>query len=196
VTQLYAVSAAADVFTTVPTLSVTPKFSEFPLPTKSAGPYGIAVGPDGALWFAEAFTASVGRITTAGKISEKVVFSPAKDYELAPDFIATGSDGALWYTTEFNGVIGRVTTSGVPSQFEINKKSSEPTGIAAGPDGALWFTDPFFEPKIGRITTAGVITEYKLPAPDGGAAGIVTGPDGALWFTDTKNNAIGRVSLF
>jgi len=25
---------------------------------------------------------------------------------------------------------------------------------------------------------------------------IVTGPDGALWFTDTKNNAIGRVSLF
>src|SRR5688572_7148685 len=47
-----------------------PTITEFPLPTAASLPFGIAPGPDGALWFAEFASARIGRITTAGMISE------------------------------------------------------------------------------------------------------------------------------
>ena len=44
--------------------------TEFPVPTAESGPQGIAAGPDGALWFTEMEGGNVGRITTAGTITE------------------------------------------------------------------------------------------------------------------------------
>jgi streptogramin lyase len=49
-------------------LAVT--FTEFPLSTAVSEPEGIATGPDGALWFTEAGTNKIGRITAAGVITE------------------------------------------------------------------------------------------------------------------------------
>src|SRR5262249_15830025 len=43
---------------------------EFALPTPKAGPLDIAAGPDGNLWFTEAFVNQVGRISTRGTITE------------------------------------------------------------------------------------------------------------------------------
>ncbi len=36
---------------------------EFPIPTKNAQPDGIAVGPDGRVWFAEVGAGKVGILT-------------------------------------------------------------------------------------------------------------------------------------
>src|ERR1022692_376814 len=44
-----------------------------PVPTAFAWPAGIAAGPDGALWFAEFNKSKIGRITTAGDITEYAV---------------------------------------------------------------------------------------------------------------------------
>src|SRR6266567_2497852 len=51
---------------------ITPEgaITEFPIPTPSSGPSGIASAPDGALWFAERFGNKIGRITTSGAITE------------------------------------------------------------------------------------------------------------------------------
>src|SRR5258706_4225506 len=49
-------------------LAVT--FTEFPVPTVDGGPWSITTGPDGALWFTESFANKIGRITTAGVITE------------------------------------------------------------------------------------------------------------------------------
>jgi hypothetical protein len=38
--------------------------------TLNGQPYGIATGPDGALWFTELLGKKIGRITTAGVIAE------------------------------------------------------------------------------------------------------------------------------
>ena len=43
--------------------------TEFSIPTATSGPYGIAAGPDGNLWFTEGFGNQIGRITTAGAIT-------------------------------------------------------------------------------------------------------------------------------
>jgi streptogramin lyase len=43
---------------------------EFPIPTPNSQPLGITPGPDGALWFTENEGNKIGRITTAGAITE------------------------------------------------------------------------------------------------------------------------------
>jgi len=49
---------------------------EFPIPTPSANPFGITVGADGNLWFAELAGQKLGRITTACVITEFPLPSP------------------------------------------------------------------------------------------------------------------------
>src|SRR5260370_31132731 len=44
-------------------------FTEFALPTANSGPFGIAAGPDDALWFNERVSNKIGRITTKGAIT-------------------------------------------------------------------------------------------------------------------------------
>ena len=119
----------------------------------SCSPYGIAAGPDGALWFTNEGDNSIGRITTSGVIS-----SYTGNGIDGPELITLGPDGALWFTN-FNGSsIGRITTSGVVSNY-IGTGISEPLDITLGPDGALWFTN-WGNSSIGRITTGGVVSNY------------------------------------
>src|SRR2546422_641204 len=44
--------------------------TEFPIPTPFSYPYGIAPGPDGNLWFTEARSNNIGRITPTGTFAE------------------------------------------------------------------------------------------------------------------------------
>src|SRR5437762_12516146 len=52
----------------VSTLKAT--LTEYTLPSANSQPFGIAAGPDGALWFGEGNGNNIGRITTAGNITE------------------------------------------------------------------------------------------------------------------------------
>jgi len=164
----------------------------------------LAAGPDGALWFglirdilppvgplmAQPSIMSVGRITTAGVISE--FHLPSVSYYFFG--ITAGPDGALW-VTEFphKKSIGRITTTGEINEFPL--PSSVPPNvfrITAGPDGALWFADRF-KNQIGRITTDGAVTEFTV-VRSFGVADITAGPDGALWFTDSAKKQVGRIT--
>jgi virginiamycin B lyase len=167
--------------------------TEYPLQTPNSQPSGIAVGPDGALWFTEENMNRIGRITTAGQITDE--FQIPTPFS-TPSEIVAGPDGALWFT-EFGAApkakIGRVTTGGVFTEFEIPTFGAGPDGITAGPDGALWFTENGAA-KIGRITTDGAITEY--PLPNGFRPGdIALGPDGRLWFTESEAHKIGAIDI-
>ena len=59
----------------------------------SAARIGIAAGPDGALWFTNSGSNSIGRITTAGTVTNYT--GPGIS---GPGGIAAGPDGALWFT--------------------------------------------------------------------------------------------------
>ena len=157
----------------------------YPLPA-SAVPEEIAAGPDGALWFTDWAGGKIGRITTAGAITEYAPPTPNSD----PFGIAAGPDGAMWFTEEI-GKVGRIGPPGTIEEFDI--PGSNPYGITLGPDGALWFAD-FAGNKIGRITTAGNYVEYPLPNPNSSPYEITAGPDGALWFTEFTGPRIGRIT--
>jgi virginiamycin B lyase len=169
--------------------------AEYGLPNGNgnAFPLGIAAGPDGALWFTEDYGNKIGRITTAGAITEYAVPTGRSQ----PWGIAAGSDGALWFTELIGNKIGRIDIAGNIAEYPIPTANCYPAGIAAGPDGALWFAEDNAY-QIGRIDTAGEITEYAVLA--GGAGpypySIAAGPDGALWFTERSDfgNKIGRIA--
>jgi streptogramin lyase len=194
-------------------------FNTFDLPTANSAPATIVTGPDGNLWFTEANGDKIGRITTAGVVTEFAVPTAAS----GPTGIAVGPEGNLWFTEANAAQIGRITTAGVVTEFHLPTAGYKPVSITAGPNGALWFTEvnannaatdlpssqpPVFLPthqqvfggKIGRISTAGAVTEFAIPTgadPNGTPNGITTGPDGNLWFTErnaSDNPAIGRLT--
>jgi len=179
-------AAALLTFVTVSFGQVT--FNEFGIPSAaSSGPYAITAGPDGNLWFVEQTGNMVGRITTAGVITQFAI--PTANS--APFGITLGPDGNLWFT-ESVGKIGRITTAGTITEFTIPANYySFPSGITSGPDGNLWFTEQIN--IIGRITPDGTITQFPVPYPGGDPQAITSGPDGNLWFT-MGNGYIGRIT--
>jgi virginiamycin B lyase len=110
----------------------------------------MTAGPDGALWSTESTRNKIGRITTAGTITEFLLPTPNSG---GVGGITVGSDGALWFM-EWNNAgnkIGRITTTGTVTEFLIptpNDGRVGPFGITVGSDGAVWFTE---RDKIGRI---------------------------------------------
>jgi streptogramin lyase len=166
--------------------------TEYPVPTANSEPESIQLGPDGALWFTETAGNKIGRITTAGVITEYPLGGSAQTG--SPWDIVVGPDGALWFTETLGSKIGRITTAGViTNQWVIPTQNSGPRRIVVGPDGAMWFTESSGN-KIGRITTAGVITEYPIPTPKSGPSGITAGPDGAIWFNENGGNQTVRMT--
>lgn len=198
-------------------ISTSGAVSQFPLPNSPPagytqnGPAGLVAGPDGAIWFttsqynpdvgiAGTYVGQIGRMTTAGVVTEFTAPSPAN----IPNSITVGPDGALWFTAVSatncyeagcQGAIGRVTTAGAFTVYTVPTCGPPESGvshcdlpgaIAAGPDGALWYTFVGQNPQgagpnsVGRSTTSGALTAYG----DGTtiAGGITAGPDGNMWY--------------
>src|ERR1035438_8811512 len=97
--------------------------TEYTMPTAGSNPWGIAAGPDGALWFTES-VGKIGRITTSGTITEYTVPTAVSLGD-----ITAGPDGALWFTDFGGNKIGRITTSGtITNEYPIptaNSRSEE-----------------------------------------------------------------------
>ena len=175
---------------------------DYALPTPGAQPGGIVAGPDGALWFYETGTNSIGRITTDGQISEYPI--PTADAsQLYQGFLGVGPDGALWFSENRTVSLGRLTMDGQFTETPLDmtvrghlpdRASIAVLGLVAGPDGALWFTSPLSN-SIWRLAMDGQLDEYVVPTPDASPAGIVVAPDGSLWFTEPPANQLGRITL-
>jgi streptogramin lyase len=72
------------------------RIKEFVVPTQSAHPGGIVLGPDGAVWFTEIATNAIGRL--AGRTFTTFPLPQGGE----PVAIANGPDGALWFV-EYSG---------------------------------------------------------------------------------------------
>ena len=168
------------------------------VPSLDSAPVGIALGPDGAMWFAENSGFSVGRVDASGQVTEYAVPPDATGLHGSLNSITAGPDGAMWFTDKLlaSPRIGRIAPStGAVTMYPLPATSAfsaaQPLQIVAGPDGALWFTT-FNGSSVGRVDIAGNFTAYPLPK-GGSVGGIATGPDGALWFTQVSPDAVGRL---
>jgi virginiamycin B lyase len=187
--------------TATPSLRVS--FSQFKIAARDSSSTGIVLGPDHALWFIDAGTNAIGRISSTGQIKEYRL-SPSYRCDLHQAEIAVGPDGALWFVEDgygsYKAAIGRITVEGTLSEFPLPHSTGSPLSITAGPDGNLWFTENSLG-SIGRLTPSGQFSQFDItqsqisePSTLPGPVDIATGPDGALWFTDVSSNAIGRIT--
>jgi hypothetical protein len=135
--------------------------AEFPVPTSTSDPVGIAAGPDGNLWFAEQ-GGKIGRITPSGTITEFTVPTSVSQ----PVGIAAGADGNLWFTEQSGNKIGRIAPSGAITEFPVPTSTSNPEEIAAGADGNLWFTEETGN-NIGLIGAGAQAASVRAPSVTG-----------------------------
>ncbi|HEV3217894.1 MAG TPA: hypothetical protein VGZ27_19365, partial [Vicinamibacterales bacterium] len=186
---------------------------EFPV---AGDPQGITTGPDGNIWFTEYSARKIGRMTSAGVITEfPFPFSSVSPPFGRPYAITAGPDGNLWFTmialdpknpSGSGGGVGRITPTGTLTTFNSASCCSSPSGIAAGPDGNLWVIDLDTTlssvGSIMRITPTGSITTFPLAPFFGGQyqnllpEAISAGPDGNVWFTAVTGPQIPQASSY
>jgi virginiamycin B lyase len=177
-----------------PTPGVT---SQYPIPTASSKPMGIALGSDGNLWFTMSAVSKIGTLTSNGKITEHQTPSANAD----PIGIASGPGPALnvWFTETRLAAVGQITTSGTPYiEYFLPDKAARPVGLALGADGNMWCTDPGTNSvwRIEQLRQKPFIkfTQFHLTG-NAQPLSITNGPDGALWFTEPGTNKIGRLPI-
>jgi virginiamycin B lyase len=144
--------------------------------------WGIAVGPDGNLWFPTAH--GVAKMTPSGSVT---IYPTPKNPGLR-SMITAGPDGRMWFT---NGDrIGAITMDGVVTEYPVPPDTNA-TGIATGVDGRVWFGG---NAVVGRITPAGLVTMFPTGKPRTAVVEMATGADGNVWFVEPPENSIGRIT--
>jgi virginiamycin B lyase len=173
--------------------ALTPTINTFPAsdpPSSETGPYAIAAGSDGALWFTQFSSHGIGRISVDGRITLQAPLPST----LFPYGIAAGSDGAMWFVSQGVSSVSRIDAAGNVLTKELASAIANPTHITSGPEGALWFTEGVTK-AIGRIPAA-----TPLAVPDESRTteespnAIAAGSDGNLWFTEYSASKIGRMT--
>ena len=164
---------------------------EYILPTPHVQPAGIAVAPDGNIWFTEWTGGMIGRMTPDGTFTEFENGSASVDIIVLPD-------GNIWFTGTLygeppGGWLGRITSDDTTTRFPIPTQSQfSPHNLTIGPDGNIWFTESGNN-QIGMSTLSGSFSEYPVPVNE--PHGITSGPDGNLWFVGYGNSVIGKITL-
>ena len=171
-------------------------------------PFGIALGPEGKIWFTINETtkgATSAGLSFIGFIdptthSTKVFETPTPTS--FPGGITPGPEGNIWFTEGHANRIGVFNpgTKTFGKGVELTSPGPHaPAEITLGHEGNLWFTD-LFANEIGEINPAKqeLIEEIPIPTTKSGEEvaplGITTGREGDLWFTEHGRNMIARLN--
>lgn len=165
---------------------------EFDIPTPNAGPFWIARGPDGAMWFTMSGSRSIGRVTAAGAMTAQST-GGATPLLLTPN----GDGKTLNFTIANSSEVGYVSPDGgvsiLPSvgPFVIQ-------GITGDATTALWVTT-----STGRVVHLGanqILHDAVAPANGGPAPSLgamTVASDDRIWFADQRAGAprMGRALI-
>lgn len=166
----------------VPALAARPavigSLRQFRLPTPGAGPFDIAAGPGGTVWFTEFDADQIGRISPAGVVSEYRVPTP----DAGPYQITAGPDGAMWFTEYNTTKVGRISPDGQVTELPLPRPSFGGAGITGRPGGPVWTADP--AGYVDEITAGGKISRTRVPAGSGLPFAIAATGDGSIWITE------------
>lgn len=169
--------------------AAAPTVMEFPLPTASAAPEDIVLGPDGKLWFAEKDVDKIGRVTPG---DPPVIDEFALPIGFTDPFnITVGPDNQIWSSCSNGaGAVCRINPADPTDKaghggFGVNN----PAGIARGPDDAIWLGDSA-QGKVVRIDAATgnelAISDIAINGGSFNIRNITPGPPGDpnVWVTD------------
>ncbi|MFN2592972.1 MAG: hypothetical protein ABR532_09100, partial [Candidatus Dormibacteria bacterium] len=118
----------------VPVETVKPDIKLYPAGSQ---PFGIAAGPDGAIWFTNSGGSSVGRLqpkaADPGSTIETFAFRASNSQPAArPLGITAAPDGNIWFTEADTNLIGKIDPASHRfSEYPIPTEHSQPLGIVA-----------------------------------------------------------------
>ncbi|WP_110208670.1 hypothetical protein [Nocardioides daejeonensis] len=147
----------------------------YPVPTSSAGLRRITPAPNGDLWFAEGNANKIGRITTAGVITEFTLPATTTGDGVVKD-LDVDSAGNVWVVWDTGWKVSRI----VPSTSTAYTWGFDyPYGeeVRVGP-GAVWVTVSYDEDGIVKIVGDNANWDANAPECDGA---LGRGRDGLMW---------------
>ena len=166
-------------------------FVECVLPSQNGQaptPYGIAAGPDGALYATDPASNGVWRVTTGCTAT----FYSLATADAGPQSIAVGPNGALWFVETNVDKIGELfpgaAAGTVPTEFPVTHGAGLGV-IVSGADNALWFTETKSD-KLGRMLTTGVLASETPLTGVKSPYGLVLAPDGNFYIGDQTASTI------
>lgn len=149
---------------------------------------GIALGPDGNLWVAEQYNASVARMSPAGTV---VTRFPVGD---GPTTVATGAGGRVWVAvTDANKLTWFDATAASPTAHDVpTPVGCNPVALVSGGNGRMYFSCSG-STKLGSVQDDGT----NLVTADVGAGQVfdlaVSG--GKLFAPDFGGDVVRRLTL-
>ncbi len=176
----------------------------WPLPTGSAGlvdggqrpgfGQGAIVSWNGALWFGEEGAGNLGRIDTAGNITEYAMPTEVSNPGYGPRQLSASPAG-LWFGADWAPLEGRAARLDAQGNVDVGFNPGPYVGLAsvtATAGGSAWVT---YRDGEGITLVAADASQTKhFAAPRyGGESKSTLGPDGALWLSDGPS-VIQRIS--
>lgn len=174
----------------------------YTVPTNGAIIQGITVnGPGNTIWFAEAGSKKLGRLTP-GATSPFTEYSPPQSISLsAPIQVAVDASGDVWFTDHGSdqfGVLDPQTSTW--KVFPIgycpdNCVYGLPNAIFVDAKNIVWFSE-HIAGRVGRYDPlTGILTEYPVP---GNSTPLMwwamPGPNNLVWFVAWALGEIGYVN--
>ena len=152
----------------------------------------LALGPDGAVWFAEPTAVSVTRLKD-GVLTRHPVgpLTGAGEANAGPFGVAVDAQGTVWATLQHANKLVRISPSGEMTEFALPTRHSGPGDVAVDATGAVWILE-LGANKVARFA-AGRFEEFLVPTPNAGITALAVAPDGSAWFTELRAHKLGRV---
>jgi streptogramin lyase len=124
---------------------------------------GIAVAPDGTIWYTEQSANRVAHIGTDGKTTE---FRDGIAAGARPGAIAVDRDGSVWFTDDAVNTVEHLTLDGRVRIFGNRLTPwNTPGAPVVSDDGAIWFPEALsWHVRIARIDRDGNVSEFSTPA--------------------------------
>jgi virginiamycin B lyase len=107
----------------------------FDLPNAASVPSDVAIGPDGAVWFLEYRTNSIGRLA-----DDNIQEFPIGEKAMGLSGLAVAPDGAVWFGLLREGSLGRLR-DGQIVHFRLPRTRAKPYTVAIDRDGNIWYAD-------------------------------------------------------
>jgi len=163
-------------------------------PTPQSRPFGLAEGPDGAIWFAQLTGGKVGRIDAlTGGISE---FAPDPPLRTA-ETLAFGPLGGLWVSehAEAGGVARLETALGTFSRASAPDAAALPNSVSFDRHRNAWFAQHTVDALAVLDPASGELVEVPLPTARSQAQFTAADGEGRIWYAAPGAARVGHASI-
>ncbi len=146
---------------------------EYQLPAQARWPNGIAVAPDGSIWFGEDSVPGLGHLSVNGTLVEYPwptagwTTKGTCGYKTGIWGVALWNGGVWASDQDENALVGVNPLDGSTTVVNLTGKSGLPYTLETSPDGSLWFTTLQHSGMLGRLAPNGTVYTYTVEGLDG-----------------------------